>query len=483
MKLDQNQIRSYRTEHEIKLRGSRTVCRVITEEVPFTDEQGEIAATAFLYTYLGNGGEGAPVIFAFNGGPGSSCVWEHLGLFGAVRVKLDDSTNPSLSAPYELEDNPYCLLDCCDVVMIDPPGCGYGQLLKAEAGGSFFGVLEDAKCMADLIEDWVIRYGRIASPKYLVGESYGTIRSCMLLSELMGGPMSAGRRLRAIPIDGVIMLGTAICMDYFHNRPAVEEAVLQLPGMACVNLYHHPLDEGKKQEWTACGLPVPDCAAKAADIAWKFAGEQYLPALFQGSGLSEDKRRLLVRQMSLLTGVEEAWFERHGLNLPVDVFLSEVLAGEGKDAGAYDGRYTMRHLDPVQMKDPVADDPAMGKYTAAFIGAMNGKMKEYLGLAKMNRPYDSIDFEVNGRWNYQTPRTPDECLEWAMRRNEGLRVFFGSGLYDMVTPPGTVRYLQNHLSLPKERVTVKEYESGHMPYLGDGPAARLYEDLREFILS
>ena len=250
-----------------------------------------------------------------------------------------------------------------------------------------------------------------------------------------------------------------------------------------MNLYHHPLDEGKKQEWTACGLPVPDCAAKAADIAWKFAGEQYLPALFQGSGLSEDKRRLLVRQMSLLTGVEEAWFERHGLNLPVDVFLSEVLAGEGKDAGAYDGRYTMRHLDPVQMKDPVADDPAMGKYTAAFIGAMNGKMKEYLGLAKMNRPYDSIDFEVNGRWNYQTPRTPDECLEWAMRRNEGLRVFFGSGLYDMVTPPGTVRYLQNHLSLPKERVTVKEYESGHMPYLGDGPAARLYEDLREFILS
>ena len=110
-------------------------------------------------------------------------------------------------------------------------------------------------------------------------------------------------------------------------------------------------------------------------------------------------------------------------------------------------------------------------------------MKEYLGLAKMNRPYDSIDFEVNGRWNYQTPRTPAECLEWAMRRNEGLRVFFGSGLYDMVTPPGTVRYLQNHLALPKERVTVKEYESGHMPYLGDEPAARLYEDLREFILS
>ena len=157
-----------------------------------------------------------------------------------------------------------------------------------------------------------------------------------------------------------------------------------------------------------------------------------------------------------------------------------MLQEQNLDIGAYDGRYTMAHSEQVRTADPVADDPAMGKYTPAFAGAMNSALKAELGI-DLDREYRAIDFMVNGMWEYACPVSPTEALTAAMRRNEKLRVFFGSGLYDLVTYPGMVRYLVNHLNLPKERVTVREYESGHMPYLGEESAAALEADLRKFI--
>jgi carboxypeptidase C (cathepsin A) len=316
------------------------------------------------------------------------------------------------------------------------------------------------------IENWLNKYNRHQSPRYLAGESYGTIRSGMLLRELMGGPFAEEHRLLAIPINGVILLGTAITLSMLNNNPLVYPDILKFTARAAVNHYHHP--EGKP------------ALEEFVDAAWSFAGGEYLTGLFAGEGLEPCKRADLCGKLQYFTGIPAEWYDKHDLTVTDDAFRSLVLQDRGLDIGAYDGRYTMAHSEQVRMSDPVADDPAMGKYTPAFMGAMNAALKTELAIA-MNREYRSIDFAVNGMWDFACPVPPTEALTAAMRRNEKMRVFFGSGLYDLITPPGTVRYLANHLNLPRDRVTVREYESGHMPYLGEESAAKLEADLREFV--
>jgi len=148
--------------------------------------------------------------------------------------------------------------------------------------------------------------------------------------------------------------------------------------------------------------------------------------------------------------------------------------------GLYDGRYVLKNTLQIGTPDPVADDPAMGQYTLPFIGAMNGVMKEELGIT-FDRPYKAINFNVNAIWTYDSQRTPLQYLLAAMRRNEEMRLFFGTGYFDLVTTIGGVRYTVSHAGLPAERVIVKEYPSGHMLYLGEDSIEKLASDLREFI--
>lgn len=487
MKIEESCVRQWQQEKEYANAQTSFTYDVITEEIPFS-VNGEIAVTAFSYSYLKkteNNYE-RPVIFAYNGGPGSACVWLHLGLLGTMRVKMNASEiNPSVLAPYGFEQNPYSLLDIADLVLIDPPGCGYGEVRLLQQAQDFFGVIEDAACVAQLIERWIIVHKRIQSPKYLLGESYGTIRNCMLLRALMGGPMAASRKLGAISINGVIMMGTAINIPPLQNDFKAEESILQLIGMTATRLYHFPLTEQQKQDWEAAGLfPWENKDIKTlADGVWNFAATKYLPALFWGSDLEAGEKRKMIRCLSLLTGIDEDWFLENGLLLSVDAFSKELLRGRHLDIGRYDTRYTMEKFFG-NFYDPVADDPAMGQYTPVFLGVMNDQMKTFLGIEKeITWSYRGIDFSINGRWNYQTPEKPDECLAAAMRRNKDLRVLFMTGLYDLVTPPGNVRYLVSHGNLPKDRITVKEYSSGHMPYLGIDAIKQVTKDLKDFILN
>jgi carboxypeptidase C (cathepsin A) len=467
-KADSGRLR-FVTDHSITLRGETVPYRVTAEECIFEDEGGNALGSFFTYTYsrtdIADTGK-RPVIFAYNGGPGSSSVWLHLGLFGARRVKMSDPVDPEPVPPYELEDNPHCLLDICDLVMIDPVNTGYARLMKDDAASQFYGTKQDAKCTALIIEDWACRHNRHNSPRYLAGESYGTIRSCLLLRELMGGPFAEEHRLIALPVSGVILLGTSITMPVFNNVPQVYPDVLKLTARAAVHRYHHP--EGKPE------------LKDFIEQAWQFAGGEYLAGLFAGEGLTPGGRAELCSKLQYFTGVPAEWYDNHDLSISDEMFRSMVLRDRKLDVGAYDGRYTMAHTEQVRTADPVADDPAMGKYTPAFMGAMNSALKAELGIT-IDREYRAIDFMVNGMWDYSCPVSPTEALTAAMRRNEKLRVFFGSGIYDLVTYPGMVRYLVNHLDLPKDRVTVREYESGHMPYLGEESAVALEADLREFI--
>lgn len=468
---DRSRLSSFITEHQILLRDQPVSYRALVEETVFETEEQESKRLASLFTctYLRtaiSNSDQRPVLFVFNGGPGSASLWLHLGLFGPRRLKMTDALNPSPLPPYELEDNPHTLLDICDLVMIDPVNTGYSRLEKPDAADLFFGAVQDTHAIALLIENWLIRHDRLNSPRFLVGESYGSARACFLLRELMGGPMTQGKCLPGIAVNGILLLGTAITLPVFRNEPPVHPAVLKLPAQAAVHHYHHP--DGK-----------PDLR-EFVEAAWQFAGKDYLAALFAGESLSAIERANICRRLSSFTGIAADWFDQNDLAVTDEDFRRLLLSGKCLDAGAYDGRYTMAHTSQISLADPIAEDPAMGKYTSAFIGAANSTLKAELEIG-LEREYRAIDFTVNGQWDYNCPVAPTEALTAAMRRNEQMRVFFGSGLFDLVTHPGTVRYLVNHLNLPKSRTTLREYESGHMPYLGKNSADRLEADIRAFL--
>lgn len=470
IRTDRSQCRRFISDHELNLRGEKITYRAVAESTMLEHEDGRPISELFSFTYLrtDENRPDRPVLFAFNGGPGSSSVWMHLGLLGPRRVKMDCAVNPNPLMPYELEDNPHCLLDLCDLVLIDSTGTGYARLSDEAAAPLLYSICGDAESMALFIEDWLNRYDRHNSPRFLAGESYGTIRACLLTRELMGGPTTACRRLCALPVNGLILLGTSIMLPMLQNNPPVWPQILMLLSYSAVHHYHHP--EGK-----------PPLFAFVEE-AWRFASQDYLLALFAGRSLSPDKRRLICSRLSDLTGIEADVFDRHELLLDDLTFRTNVLKKEGLDVGAYDGRYTLPHQEMKTLIDPVADDPAMGQYTPAYIGAMNAALKSELSI-ELDRVYRAIDFSVNALWNYETPVTPTDALALAMRRNPHMAVFFGSGLYDLVTPAGVVRYLVRHLDLPQDKVVLREYASGHMPYLGEESAFALEKDLRSFLLN
>lgn len=462
--------RKFESHHRGCFAGKEIAYKMVAQETILDGNTGKPAGSFFSYSYLRSEGQAddkRPVLFAYNGGPGSGCLWLHLGFFGPRRVKIEDEVNPGPVPPYVLEDNPYCLLPECDIVLVDPVGCGYGRLLDQSAGEAFYGVEGDADAVATFIEWWLEEYGRRNSPVYLAGESYGTVRTCMLLRELCGGPMSSKHRLSAIPVAGVILMGTVLeGLPGIPETFRAPETAMQMISMAAVHWYHHRKESGiALEDWV--------------EEAWRFTKDTWLPGWFAGEGMNKEDRKALERRLEHYTGVDAAWWEEHQLEIKAGEFSQKVLADKGLDVGLYDGRYTMKHLPEPMPMDPVADDPAMGKYTAAFCAAQALWKKEMgLEMPECCRP---IDFMVNGMWNYRSMVTPLQALKQAMRRNEKLKILFCSGLMDLVTPPGRVRFLADHLGVDRDRVTVKEYPSGHMPYLGEKSACKLREDISSFI--
>ena len=442
-------------------------------EVPyrFTFETARFTGGAEItaFTYLKEGASPSrPVLFVTNGGPGSSVAWLHLGLFGPRRVHLDDPVAPKATPPFELEDNPHCPLDVCDIVLMDPPGAGYSAAPDADHQKDYFSVDGDAAAFALFMEEWLVRHGRLNAPLYFAGESYGTIRGPALLDALYGGPFTVPQKLTALSLSGILFLGTAFTTAAsILQQPPCEESVRNLLSAAATTACHHP---GR--------FPSPEAAA---DEAWAFA-PRYLEALFKGNTLPEAERKAIAETLSRMTCIPAEKLMAQGLRYKMDAYRKSVLPGE--EVGAYDGRYRMNgnavpgSVPMPGMTDPVADDPAMGRYCPAFGGGM-GRLQAEFPLPE--KPYTLISFSVNAAWQYTSSRPALGSLENAARRNPEMRAFFGTGLYDLVTVAGNVRYTLAQSSLPASRVTVKEYRSGHMPYLGEETAAALASDIRAFI--
>lgn len=431
-----------------------------------------LEASVFVTSYIRDGKPEArrPVLFAFNGGPGSASIWLHLGLMGPRRVDFDNPASPRTVAPFATVDNPDSPLDVADVVLIDPPGTGYSRILPGGQDTQYYGTQQDALAMIAVVEQWLRRHDRLNAPKYLVSESYGTIRAAVMAKLMAGGPVQTGQ-MNGLTLNGIILLGQS--MDMARGAEGDDRSYLGvLPSLAATACYH--------------GKVAGGCtAASQVEAATRFIEADYLSALYAGSRLSPERKVGRARTLSALLGVPEKDILANDLRLSGEVFSKLLLSDSGQRIGLYDARFV---LPTRQMGgDPVADDPAMGQYMPGFVAAWS----DYAGTTlkvDLDIPYQAIDFRaVNGRWDYGFgPGVPQGRnyavdLAVAMTRNPSMRLMVGTGIYDLVTPLGTAQYTLAHAGVPLKATSFHTYPSGHMPYLGLEARTALIRDIRAFV--
>jgi len=394
----------------------------------------------------------------------------HVGFLGTTRIKyneenIDDCGMPL--PPYQLCDNAQCLLDICDLVIIDPVGTGFGRLLDQERKDDFWGIEADAESILTFMQKWFDRYDRWLSPKYMVGESYG----CTRASTIAGiGSLGGKDRAFSVAFDGIIMIGNTVTNgNHFADKKQVYPAVLAFPTLAAVNHYHnHPSDQSV-EEFVA--------EAKA------FADTEYLLALYRGESLKGEEREKIIEKVMYYTGVSREYLIDRDLVLEDVNYRAEVARGKGRSVSRLDGRIT-RPLYEKGMNEKswgLWDDPSEGKYDPFFQSVLCGKVFKNLGIDFDRNFINSRRLYAN--WNNTLRgRNTAQCLSDSMRRVQGMRTFFANGWYDICTQIGILYYTLDHSNLPMDRIFVKGYKAGHMAYLGEDNIQELTDDMRTFIL-
>ncbi|MCW4460900.1 peptidase S10 [Sphingomonas sp. BT-65] len=470
--------RQFVTRHEQVIGGRRIAYKATAEELYITNGEGEPVASFFNFSYVDEGTAATqrPVIFVFNGGPGSASLWLHLGVLGPTRMVFDRDVDPRNIPPFRTAPNPDSLLDVADLVFIDPVGTGFSRALGRAKQADFNGVDADADSVARFIEAWLTKYGRWSSPKFVMGESYGASRAAILPRALLGGVNYAGS-LRGITLDGIILVGGDI--NGGANVPATDPETrvrgvgALIPGMAVTARYH--------------GLVAPLGATVADHYAAveRFVRDTFVPAAlrFEAGTLPPAEAQALADKLAAYTGVPaKTWLERKFAISQPD-YGALALAAGGRRIGLYDSRYTLPAAGDGG--DFVADDPAMTQYTPPMVGAFQDVLRNDLKV-RMDVPYKTINWEgVFNHWDRRragvTPtQTAADDLRIAMRRQPRLRVLFMSGLYDMLATPMGFESAIVRSYLPRDRVTARRYESGHMSYLG-GTAKAFAGDVRAFV--
>ncbi len=474
--LSQNEFKPahFESTGSLILNGKEIPYKTVAEDTPFYDKTGKVIATIFSYSYFRTDVEDPstrPVLFGFNGGPGSCSMYVTAGFLGTKRVVTSD-LEPDATTPYEVVDNEFCLLDIADIVVIDPVGTGFGLLIDESCASQFFGIEEDAESIIMFIEKWLRKYNRALSPKYLVGESYGCTRN----AEVVG--MAANRSLNMsidMAFDGVVMIGNTVSVAKYFNREApVEESVLAFPTYAAINWYHnHPTDQTLEQ-FTA--------------EAKEFADNEYNLALYKGDSLPESEKRAVMEKVHYYTGASMEYLEQRDMHFDDPSYRSEVLKDRKLSVGRFDARITRPQYEPMQdeLTDGARDDASSDHFAAYFRAACTGVIFPDMNI-DLDRTYVSsygmFDRATKtSKWNREAKLgTTAQQLRSAMIRTPGMRVFFANGWYDMATYTGILHYTLDHAHLPMDRVTVKHYPSGHMIYLGEENCCSLCDDIRSFL--
>jgi carboxypeptidase C (cathepsin A) len=402
-------------------------------------------------------------MFCFNGGPGSSSVWLHLGALGPRRVKMnDDGTLPR--PPFALADNENSVLDLCDLVFIDPVATGFSRAVGDERPDSFFGQAADLESVGEFIRLWATRHERWLSPKFLCGESYGVFRAAGLAEHL--------RSRFGLYLNGLVFVSGVLDFGTISAAPDNDlPYLLFLPNFTATAQFHKKLPPDLQSD-------LPKALAEAQD----FVRSQYASALQQGGSLPPDERDRITAELARLTGLSPQVIRDNNLRIDSGVFRRQLLHDQGLILGAYDARITGRDSNP---SSPYPDfDPSYAATYGPFSAAMNSYARTELKFE------DDLPYEILTGvqpWNYSArnsyPRVTDQ-LASAMNQNPYMRVLVLGGRRDLVCPLETMRFSLNHMPLDpafRTNITYAEFDSGHMMYVNLPDLVKIRQTLETFL--
>ena len=406
-----------------------------------------------------------PIAFVYNGGPGSASAWLHMGAFGPRRIVTTDAA-PTPPPPYQIVDNPNSLIDVTDLVFIDPIGTGFSKPVGKGTGKDFWGVDEDAKSLDQFISQYVSRTGRWASPKYLIGESYGTTRSAVLVNRLQRDGMA---------FNGVVLMSSVLDFETLMFADGHDISyVLYLPSYAATAVYHKV-------------IPAPaDLGAFLTEVRHYAMGE-YADALAAGSTLPADRKAAVAKQLAAYTGLSEDYLLKADLRVNLRQYMAELQRARGLVTGRLDSRFTGPLPDLLTENAP--GDPQSSAVSGAFTAAINAYLRGELKVETEDRYV--LGGGVDWNWKRQGQRGwasttyVGSDLAQALVANPNLRVEIENGLYDLATPFFATEYTVDHLEglspALRDHITLKYYDAGHMMYLLEPALVKLKQNVARFI--
>lgn len=423
--------------------------------------KAEVYVTA--YTLDGADPTTRPVTFAFNGGPGSSSIWLHLGVLGPRRVISGDVNDPE-PPPYRLAENPETLLAHSDLVFIDPVSTGYSRPTNGEKPQEYHGFTPDVESVGEVIRLWTSRNQRWLSPKFVAGESYGTLRAAALAAHL--------QERHGLYLNGLLLISSVLDMGTIRFTEGNDlPYTLFVPTYAAIAHYHGK--HGKRK--------LEDVLREAEE----FASRDLPWALQRGARLSASERSDIVRRLARLTGLSESYVDRVNLRIEHVRFFTELLREQGLATGRMDGRFTT--WEPDGGREHMSDDASVSRIMGAYAAAFNHYVRAELEYVN-DLPYEILSIDVNRAWSYSDFEgravSVVDSLSSAMRANPHLKVHVALGHYDGATPYYAAEHVIARLQIPDElrsNVETAYYPAGHMMYVHEPSRVQQSKDLAEFV--
>ncbi|NLP04615.1 peptidase S10 [Candidatus Fermentibacteria bacterium] len=454
------------TRHELDLPGRRLAYTARTGVLPLRDEFDELEAEVFFTSYELDGVMDKslrPLTFLFNGGPGSSSIWLHMGAAGPYRVRMHDRgwmTQP----PFALEPNEQTWLEFTDMVFVDPVGTGYSRAVKEDLDKKYWSFKGDIESVGEFIRLYLGRCGRWESPLYLAGESYGTTRAAGLAGHLVD---------RGIAFNGLVLISTALDIrpiDFVTGDDLPFQ--LFVPTYAATAWYH------KRLEPALQALSLPELNARVME----WSEQEFGVALAQGDRLPAERKRELAEQLARFTGLDSGYVLGTDLRIRIDRFCKELLREERRSVGRLDSRF--RGIEALAVTEYPEFDPAMNAILPPYVSVFNAYLRNRLGI-QTDIPYEPISEKIGEKWEWEKGKLPTtgETLRGAMAKNPFMKVLVAQGYYDLATPYYATEYMITHMNVDpslKANIRMRTYEAGHMFYLDTASLKAFRADTEAF---